>query len=428
MNIYGVRRFTAALSRRFIAALTALLPHGAKAPPESGAKAPHSITHLTFIFALLSSSLLAFALDPLMDEGFVDGIKTVSFDEGQFVLPIPHPDMLEIDSLNSGIPDAVKKLAGYPLDVDTSTLLGGISLRDRYKMGLSITREDSDGDGISDWDKIRPPGWNNKNPYSPVYFTMEENDDASATPFEPGDFIFTPPINEYVTDAWDDMTVAFTNFCFPLGEHYHTGIVHIAKWGSFEFIKPVQNNFSEKLPTPELSGDAVAVAWCGWRPVPRTNAVIVAGFRGEHRGQRYFFTRWEKMKYARRPPTFPTVTFEGRLFEDGRIEIHYLDGDFSLHNEVYSGAQCFRAKTGLTVPLEKMVPGKKITLHQHYALGIGLYSIAGDDIADAWKVRNKINPHARDVADMIFNDEGLTLRECFEQQRSPWTIIPEVEP
>ena len=272
MNIYGVRRFTAALSRRFIAALTVLPPHGAKAPPQSGAKAPHSITRLAFIFALLSFTLPTFALDPLMDEGFVDDIKTVSFDEGVYVLPIPHPDMLNIDSLNSGIPDAVKKLAGYPLDIDTDeTLIGGISLRDRYEMGLSITREDSDGDGISDLDKLRPPGWNDDNPYSPVYFTMEESDDVSATPLEPGDFVFSPPPDEYAPDEWDDMAITFTNFCFAIGEHYQTGIVHINKFRALEFVKPIKNSYSRNLPTSELSGDAVAVAWCAWRPVPRTN-------------------------------------------------------------------------------------------------------------------------------------------------------------
>ena len=47
-----------------------------------------------------------------------------------------------------------------------------------------------------------------------------------------------------------------------------------------------------------------------------------------------------------------------------------------------------------------------------------------DGIPDAWKVLHKINPHAEGIADMVFNDAGLTLLECFEHMKNPWTAQP----
>ena len=137
-----------------------------------------------FLITLLAATLPAFAQhDPLVDDGFVDGVKEILFDEGRF--PVIHVDMTAYDSADRGIPDAVMKLAGYPLDMDVdTTMLGGISIYDRYRWGLSITDESTAGDGISDLVKMRPPGWNDKQRSSRVFFTAKvEEDAAEATPF-----------------------------------------------------------------------------------------------------------------------------------------------------------------------------------------------------------------------------------------------------
>ena len=115
------------------------------------------------------------------------------------------------------------------------------------------------------------------------------------------------------------------------------------------------------------------------------------------------------------------------MFEDGHIEIHLLYGDFSFEY-LNSGAQCCQGSTGLTIPREALMAGNKITINQHYRLDPFTQDMVGDDIPYAWKIKHKINPHAEGVADMIFNDEGLTLRQCFELRRSPWTIVPPPEP
>jgi len=139
---------------------------------------PHTFT----LAAFLSATLHVFAQnDPIVDEGFVNGVKEIMFDEGRFpIIPI---DATKYDSAQRGIPDAVMKMAGLPLNTDTdATMLGGISLRDRYRWGLSIERESTAGDGISDIVKIRPPGWSEHRPSSPVYYTITEEGVAEATP------------------------------------------------------------------------------------------------------------------------------------------------------------------------------------------------------------------------------------------------------
>jgi len=47
-----------------------------------------------------------------------------------------------------------------------------------------------------------------------------------------------------------------------------------------------------------------------------------------------------------------------------------------------------------------------------------------DGISDTWKVLHKINPHDPNAANMVFNDASLTLLECFEQMKNPWTAQP----
>jgi len=120
----------------------------------------------------------------------------------------------------------------------------------------------------------------------------------------------------------------------------------------------------------------------------------------------------------------PRCSFEGRLFENGNIEIHYLNGDFLVGKDVFSGAQCYKGMTGITVPRDCMVAGNKVTITQHYQLKPLNYNITGDKIPDAWKVKYKINPHDPNAAGMVFNDAGLTLLECFEQKKNPWTAQP----
>jgi hypothetical protein len=173
-----------------------------------------------------------------------------------------------------------------------------------------------------------------------------------------------------------------------------------------------------------MSGDAVAVAWDSWvpRPLPESNAQIVAGFRGEQHGQRYFFARWENMDYSEYYDK-PLLTFEGRLYEDGRVQVHYLKGDFSI-GDVFSGAQCDGGMTGFTIPKDKMVAGKKITLTPHYRLHPLTNNVADDGIMDTWKLLYKINPHDTYAVNMVFNDKGLTLRQCFEKRYNPWTGLP----
>ncbi len=382
------------------------------------------LKHLALASMLLAaaSPALCQKKDPIMDEGFVNGVKTIQFDEGAIPPIFIHPDMLNIDPTDSGIPNAVKKLAGLPLDIDTdATMLGGISLRDRYRWGLSITDESTVGDGISDLAKMRPPGWTEERPASSVFFTLAEDGVAEATPVAEGDHVFIPNLGDYET-TWVPMAIPLGDFRFPLGIRYQPGPVHVCGYGTLEFDDPEQNYYSRKLPTPKLTGDAVAVAWDYWVPKkPNPNTRIIAGFRGTQRGQRYFFARWEKMDYAMLNNRL-LATFEGRLYEDGRVEFHYLEGDFS-NPELFSGAQCQRGAYGLTVPQEKMVAGKKITFTPHYALDPLDGNMTHDGISDAWKVRNNINPHDENAATMIFNDKGLTLRECFEQRVNPWTGV-----
>ena len=113
---YGVRRRVAAFlsTTRFLSRI------------ESGDTSPHSIMRFAFATVLLAT-LSAFANDPIVNEGFDEnGIKWILFDETN-ENPIDI-NMLPIDPTDSGIPNAVKTLAGYPLDVDTDTLLGGIPL------------------------------------------------------------------------------------------------------------------------------------------------------------------------------------------------------------------------------------------------------------------------------------------------------------
>jgi len=123
----------------------------------------------------------------------------------------------------------------------------------------------------------------------------------------------------------------------------------------------------------------------------------------------------------------PPITFEGRLHEDGRIEFHYLTGDFSLP-DVFSGAQCWHGRYGLTVPKEKMVAGKKITFTPHYQMDPRIYCQAGDEIPDKWKLMFNINPHCTNAADMVFNDKNIKLRDCFEQRLNPWTGVSHLKP
>jgi len=101
-----------------------------------------------------------------------------------------------------------------------------------------------------------------------------------------------------------------------------------------------------------------------------------------------------------------------------------LDGDFSIGDKAISGAQCFRGRTGITIPRDCMVVSNKVTITQHYQLDPRSYSYTDDGIPDAWKLLHKINLRAEGIADMVFNDEGLTLLECFEQMKNPWTAQP----
>ncbi len=382
------------------------------------------LKHFALAATLLAvaSPALSQKKDPIMDEGFDEhGVKTIQYNEGEFDVPVINVNMTAYDSADRGIPDAVMKLAGLPLDTDTETKLGGISLRDRYRWGLSITDESTVGDGITDLVKMRPPGWNDIDRNSNVFFTFTEEGVAEATPVAEGDHVFIPALGDYET-TWEPMAISLGDFRFPLGNRYQPGPVHISGYGALEFGKARQNYYSSDLPTPKLSGDAVAVAWVFWEPKkPNPNTQIVAGFRGAQRGQRYFFTRWEKMDYAMLYDK-PLATFEGRLYEDGRVEFHYLEGDFS-NPKLFSGAQCQQGFYGLTVPQDKMVAGKKITFTPHYALDPLDGNMMHDGIPDAWKVRYNINPHDENAATMIFNDKGLTLRECFEQRVNPWTGV-----
>ena len=382
---------------------------------------------LLFVSGFLSTIFAAHAFDPVMDAEFVDGIKKIMFDEG--MNPPIHLDRTNYDSKDRGIPDAVMKMAGLPLDLDTdATLLGGISLRNRYRWGLSIERDSTCNDGIPDLVKMEPPGYDEQFRWSPVFFTITEEDTASATSPEAGDHVFLPVFEEYVLPwAHNNMSIPLGDFRFPLGERYQPGPVHISKYGNLEFGRAQENYYSRKLPTAELSGDAVAVAWNYWRVyLEEQNAKIVAGFRGEQRGQRYFFTRWENLQRGRAQNEL-FGTFEGRLHEDGRIEFHYLNGDFSSKN-IFSGAQCKQGYYGLTVPKEKMVAGKKITFTPHYQLNPIKYSWTEDEIPDAWKLMFNINPHDTNIADQVFNDKGIKLRDCYEQRLNPWTGISHLKP
>ena len=390
-------------------------------------------SRLAALFIVHCSLSIALAQnDPIMDEGFDEhGLKTILFDEGrESPGPLIHIDMTGYDSARRGIPDAVMKMAGYPLSMDAKAvetmMLGDISLSDRYQWGLNITREDTAGDGISDWVKMRPPGWEDDFRDSPLFFTITEEGVASATPPEEGDIVFIPALGDYDV-TWQYMAIPLGDFRFPLGKHYQSGPVYISGYGTLEFGKAQKYPGSGDLPDPQLSGDAVAVAWAGWQPRRRdTNQKIVAGFRGGQRGQRYFFTRWEKMDYVGAYEG-PLATFEGRLREDGRIEFHYLDGDFSF-DEIFSGAQCWQGYYGLTVPKEKMVVGKKITFTPHYQLNPRNYNTNGDEIPDKWKLMFNINPHCTNAADMVFNDKGIKLRDCFEQRLNPWTAVSHLKP
>jgi hypothetical protein len=360
-----------------------------------------------------------------MDGDFVNGVKRVQFDPVLELPPI-NLDMTNYDSASRGIPDAVMKNSGLPLDTNTdTTLLGGISLRNRYRWGLSITRESTAGDGISDWVKMRPPGWNDIDRWSRVFFTLTEEGVAEATPVAEGDHVVTPAIGVNYLVFPDDIYIPLGDFRFPLGIKYQSGPVHISQFGTLEFGNARDNYYSSDLPDPNLSGDAVAVAWIWWDPPPpssNSQAKIVAGFRGEQHGQRYFFTRWENMDYARLRNR-PLATFEGRLYEDGRVEFHYLEGDFSV-SKVFSGAQCQQGFYGLTVPKEKMVAGAKITFTPHYALSPFTDNTNGDNIPDNWKLLFKINPHCTNACNMVFNDKGFTLRQCYEDDKNPWTGLP----
>ena len=337
--------------------------------------------------------------------------------------PDIHPDMLDIDPTDSGIPNAVKKLMGWPLDIDTDTLLGGISLRERYRLGLNLKRESTLGDGISDIDKMYPPGWTDAERDAPVFFTLTEGI-AEATPLKEGDFVYPVPAEDETT--WDNISIPLGDFFFPLGKLYHPGPVHVSKYGTLEFGNAQRNDFSQTLPSAELSANAIAVAWDYWELQPDPDAKIVAGFRGEQRGQRYFFTRWEKMDYAMWSNK-PLATFEGRLYEDGHVEVHYLEGDFSP-KKTFSGVQCHESSTGFTIPQEKKVTGKKIILTPHYKLEPLIRCQADDNIPDAWKVQFNINPHDTNAASMVFNTQGLTLRECFDQRKNPWTCESTLRP
>jgi len=417
---YGVRRRVAAFlsMARFLS------------QSKSGDTSPHSIKRLALISALFFT-LPVFANDPLMDEGFVNGVKRVTLDREIIEIPIPLLDMTRYESVDRGIPDGVMKLVGYPLDMDVrATMIGGISIRNRYRWGLSLTHESTVGDGISDLVKMRPPGWTDKFRDSPAHFTYSvETNGASATPLLPGDKIVSAPPDLYGPRLWNEITMDFasTNFCFPIGMQYQTGLVYFSYCGALEFEGQQLNSFSETLPTPELSGDAIAVAWDSWVPrpeiTPGTNVLIVAGFRGEQRGERYFFARWEHMEYSMYSKK-PRVTFEGRLFENGNIEIHYLDGDFLVGKDVFSGAQCWQGYNGITIPRDQMVVSNKVTITQHYQLDPRSYSYTDDGIPDAWKLLHKINPRAEGISSMVFNDAGLTLLECFEQMKNPWTAQP----
>ena len=123
----------------------------------------------------------------------------------------------------------------------------------------------------------------------------------------------------------------------------------------------------------------------------------------------------------------PPVKFEGRLYEDGRIEFHYLEGDFS-YNKVFSGAQCHGGYYGFTVPKEKMEAGKKITFTPHYRLDPLTYNTNGDEIPDAWKLKFNINPHCTNACNMVFNDKNIKLRDCYEQRLNPWTGVSHLKP
>jgi hypothetical protein len=193
-----------------------------------------------------------------------------------------------------------------------------------------------------------------------------------------------------------------------------------------EFGRARDNYYSSDLPDPNLSGNAVAVAWDFFSAPPRSlnaDPKIVTGFRGEQHGQRYFFARWEDMDYAMLRNK-PLVTFEGRLFENGQIEIHYLEGDFLISGEVYSGVQCWQGYHGVTVPKTNMVAGTKITFTPNYQLDPFSRSIAEDGIPDAWKLLCNINPHCTNAVNMVFNDKGFTLKQCFEDNKNPWTGLP----
>ena len=368
-----------------------------------------------------------FDQDSIMDGGFDEhGMKTILFDEGQDeeeMDPINQAYLLMYvlfsDPTTRGIPDAVMRLAGYPLDtnIDT-TMLGGISLRDRYRWNLSITREDTAGDGISDLVKMEPPGWSDNDRGARVYFTITAEGTAEATPIAKGDHVFLPVsvINEerpWEKVSWGKMSIPLGDFRFPLGIHYQPSPVYISEYGGLEFGWPEQY-YADPANNDRL-GDSVSVIWKLWQSGPP--AQIVAGFRGEQHGQRYFFTRWEKMDYAR-VRNGPLATFEGRFHEDGRIEFHFLEGDFS-DSRLYSGTQFNRGR--LSVPKEKRVAGKSITFTPHYAMDPRINCQAGDKIPDAWKLIYKINPHCENAANLVFNNKGLTLKQCFEKRLNPWT-------
>ena len=71
-----------------------------------------------------------------------------------------------------------------------------------------------------------------------------------------------------------------------------------------------------------------------------------------------------------------------------------------------------------------MVAGTKITFTPHYAMNPVNSNMLDDGVPDAWKVMFKINPHCENAANMVFNDKGLTLKQCFERRFDPWTGLP----
>ena len=185
---------------------------------------PHTAlsAKVSYLFGLFAATSLAFAQnDPVMDEGFDEhGLKTIQFDEGEIPPIFIHPDMTAYDSANRGIPDAVMKHAGYSLDTNTdTTILGGISLRNRYRWGLSITDESTCGDGISDWVKMRPPGWEDNSRTSPLFFTITEEGVAEATPVAKGDRVFLPNLGDY-EETWDEKEKMVAGKKITFSPHY----------------------------------------------------------------------------------------------------------------------------------------------------------------------------------------------------------------